>query len=67
MSEFYAWAILLINQSVENGENCFGEFGRFPIANKMLCNTIKYFQRLLSEHTNLLFSALTESCFVYKK
>ena len=44
----------------------FGEFGRFPIANKMLCNTIKYFQRLLSEHTNLLISALTESCFVYK-
>ena len=44
----------------------FGEFGRFPIANEMLCNTIKYFQRFLSEHTNLLTSALTESCCLNK-
>ena len=44
----------------------FGEFGRFPIALESLRNTIKYFQRLLSEHTNLLTSALSESCCLYK-
>ena len=44
----------------------FCEIGRFPIANEMLWNIIKYFQRLLSEHTNLLTCALTESCCLYK-
>ena len=44
----------------------FGELGRFPIAIEVLCNTIKYFQRLHSEPTNLLAGALIESYNLYE-
>ena len=43
----------------------FGELGWFPIEIEVLCNTIKYFQRLHSEPTNLLAGALKESCCLY--
>ena len=39
----------------------FCELGRFLIVIEVLCNTIKYFQRLDSEPTKLLASALNES------
>ena len=56
--------VLGVNRKATNAA-VFGELGRFPIAIVVQCNTIKYFQRLHSEPTNLLAGALKESYNLY--
>ena len=57
--------VLGVHRKATNAAD-FGELGRFSIAIEVLCNTIKYFQRLHSEPTNLLAGALKECCRLYE-
>ena len=44
-----------------------GELGRYPIIIDVFCDTVKYFERLISDNvSNLLKGALKENCYLHE-